>query len=76
LMYRPARLGIDSWAPLNVYKWFRSPISHYIVTLHVSQHRAGQTILTSQKKIIGGGLSWLLRLTYLAVGNDMEVDLF
>jgi nuclear pore complex protein Nup37 len=44
--------------------------------LKVNQHRAGQTLLTSQKKIIGGGLSWHLRLPYLAVGNDREVDLY
>lgn len=44
--------------------------------LKVSQHRAGQTLITAHKKIIGGGLSWHLRLPYLAVGNDREVDLY
>ena len=44
--------------------------------LKVSQHRVGQNLLTTQKKIIGGGLSWHLRLPYLAVGNDREVDLY
>jgi nuclear pore complex protein Nup37 len=44
--------------------------------LKVSQARGGQTLLTTQKKIVGGGLSWHLRLPYLAVGNDREIDLY
>ena len=45
-------------------------------TLKVSQLRSGITIVTNQKKIIGGGCSWHLRLPYLAVGNDREIDLY
>lgn len=44
--------------------------------LKVSQHRAGLVIVSNQKKIVGGGCSWHLRLPYLAVGNDRDIDLY
>lgn len=45
-------------------------------TLKVIQHRAALTLVSTQKKVIGGGCSWHLRLPYLAVGNDRQVDLY
>jgi len=45
-------------------------------TLKVCQHRSRLVVVDNQKKIIGGGLSWHLRLPYLAVGNDREIDLY
>jgi len=45
-------------------------------TLKVIQHRPGLNIVSNQKKIIGGGASWHLRLPYLAVANDREIDLY
>lgn len=45
-------------------------------TLKVTQHKTGLTILANPKKIIGGGLSWHLRIPYLSVGNDRDIDLY
>jgi len=45
-------------------------------TLKVSQQKSGLVVVSNEKRIIGGGCSWHLRLPYLAVGNDREIDLY
>jgi hypothetical protein len=46
------------------------------VSLKVNQHRAAKPSSPARKKIIGGSPSWHLRLPYLTVGNDREVDFY
>jgi len=45
-------------------------------TLKVTQQKTGLNIMSNQKRILGGGLSWHLRIPYLAVGNDRDLDLY
>ena len=45
-------------------------------TLKVTQQKMRRTIMSIPKKIIGGGASWHLRIPYLAVGNDRDIDLY
>lgn len=43
--------------------------------LKVSHAKSSQALVSTQQSVIGG-LSWHLRLPYLAVGNDREVSLY
>jgi len=45
-------------------------------TLKVTQQKSGLVIVSQQKKIIGGGFSWHLRLPYLIVADDRQLDLY
>jgi len=43
--------------------------------LKVSHAKSSQALVSTQQSVVGG-LSWHLRLPYLAVGNDREVSLY
>lgn len=45
-------------------------------TLRVVQHKSCLVLVSNQKKIIGGGCSWHLRLPYLAVADDRQLDMY